>query len=496
MNANRLVFGLLLAASAAGCADLEVTNPNQRTTDTFWSDRNDAIQGVNAAYNGLQLRGTYQRWLPFAYDTRSDIGLSRSPWPELSQFNKFTLGGYDFEVNLEIYGHHYQAIFRANQVIANVPGIQMEEGLRNRIVGEAKFIRGLAYYNLAILYGSVPLITEPSQADLRPASASNAELWAQIEKDFGDARGVLPASYTGADVGRATRGAATAMLGKAHLQQREWALASQMFAEVVASNRYQLVPSYGDNFTVGGDNNAESIFEVQFGGPAQLAAGTVGQNVARMTGPCDFPGSGFCDAQPTSWLASQYSERTVAGATDPRKDATLFYNRPGRDLYGASFAERYPNGNRGIPLDSLFYWKKYTEYYLQAQDWDDEINIKVVRLGGLLLLHAEALVEQNRTAEAAGFVNQVRARAGLAPLPAGLGQAEMRQRVATEQVRELAYEMERWKYLARHNLLGSAETASHDPTEFRFFVAGKSELLPIPTSETSRNPNVRQNPGY
>jgi len=75
-------------------------------------------------------------------------------------------------------------------------------------------------------------------------------------------------------------------------------------------------------------------------------------------------------------------------------------------------------------------------------------------------------------------------------------EADMRQRVATEQVRELAYEMERWKYLARHNLLGSAETASHDPTEFRFFVPGKSELLPIPTSETARNPNVRQNPGY
>lgn len=495
MKKHLLVPSLLLAAAAAGCTDLDVTNPNQQTTDTFWQREVDAVQGVNATYNGLQLRGTFQRWLAFAFDTRSDLGQSRSPWPELSQFNKFTLGSYDFEVNTEIYGHHYQTIYRANQVIAYTPAITMDAALKARLIGEAKFIRGLMYFNLAVLYGSVPLVLEPSTADQRTPSAANAAVWAQVEKDFSEARAVLPASYGGVDLGRATQGAATAMLGKALLQQRKWNDAALMFAQVIGSGRYQLVADFGNNFRVEGDNNAESIFEVQFGGPAQLPSGTVGHNIPRLIGPCNV---GFCDAQPTAWYVAQFDkERTVAGAVDPRKDATIFYNKPGgMDVFGEPFATRYREGRFGLPADSTFFWKKYTEHYLREQDWDAAINIKVARLGGILLLHAEALTEAGRPGDALPFLNQVRARAGLAPVAGGLSQADMRARIANEQVLELGLEMERYLYLARHNLLGSAEVRSHDPDEFRFFVANKSELLPIPTTEIAQNPNVKQNPGY
>jgi starch-binding outer membrane protein, SusD/RagB family len=482
---------LLLGAWSAGCADLEVTDPNQRTTDTFWKAREDALAGINATYRGLQENGTYGRWLAFAYDIRSDVGFSRSPWGDLANFTKSVLGSYDFEVTREIWQHHYRAIFRANQVIANVPAISSDQALMNRIVGEAKFIRALLYYNLVNLYGGVPLVLDPPEPQDRPTQGTVEEVWAQIEKDLTEARGVLPESYSGGDIGRATKGAATALLAKAHLQQREWTQAAQFFAEVAASPQYRLLPNYGDNFIASNDNNAESIFEVQFGGPSVLSAGARGQNILKMIGPC---GVGFCDGEPTQWFFDQFQqERTVNGQADPRLDATLFYNKPGgMDVYGEPFARRYANR-----LNDRFF-KKLGEHYKTFQDWDNEINIKVIRLGGALLLYAEALNELGRTTEATAQVNRVRARANLAPLPAGLSQAQLRERIEHEQILELGLEQERFLYLKRQGWLTDtnriAELKAHDP-DFGFFAPHRA-LLPIPQTEVDLNPNVKQNPGW
>ncbi|HEX5870047.1 MAG TPA: RagB/SusD family nutrient uptake outer membrane protein [Longimicrobium sp.] len=487
---NRLVPALLAASLLAGCADLTVADPNQRTADTFWQTEQDAVLGINATYRALQENGTYGRWLQFAYDMRSDIGFSRSPWGDLANFTKSVLGGYDFEVNREIWQHHYQAIFRANQVIAYVPAIQMNTATRDRIVGEAQFIRALMYYNLVNLYGEVPLVTDPPLPTDRPAEGTLDELWALIESDLTAARAVLPASYTGADAGRATRGAATGLLGRAHLQQREWGPASQMFGQVIAGP-YTLLGSYGDNFIQSQDNNPETVFEVQFGGPEVLAAGSRGQNIIKMMGPCNV---GFCDGEPTAWyfgvLAAQ---QTVGGQPDPRLDATLFYNRPGgMDVYGTSFAARY-----GDRLGDRF-WKKYGEHYKTEQDWDNPINVKVMRLGGILLLHAEALNEATGPAAAKPFVDHVRARAGMAPVSGTLTQAQMREAIEMEQVRELGLENERFLYLKRHGWLTDPARINilktHDP-DFNVFEPHRA-LLPIPSTETNLNPNVDQNPGW
>ncbi|HEX6374053.1 MAG TPA: RagB/SusD family nutrient uptake outer membrane protein [Longimicrobium sp.] len=490
MKRNRLVPALLAALLLAGCADLTVSDPNQRTADTFWQTEQDALLGINATYRALQENGTYGRWLQFAYDLRSDVGFSRSPWGDLANFTKSVLGGYDFEVNREIWQHHYQAIFRANQVIAYVPEIEMSTATRDRIVGEAQFIRALMYYNLVNLYGEVPLITTPPVPTDRPEEGSLEELWALIEGDLTAARAVLPASYTGADAGRATRGAATGLLGRAHLQQREWATASQMFAQVIAGP-YTLLANYGDNFVQSQDNNPETVFEVQFGGPEVLAAGSRGQNIIKMMGPCNV---GFCDGEPTAWYFGVLTaQTTVGGQPDPRLDATLFYNRAGgMDVYGTPFAARY-----GDRLGDRF-WKKYGEWYKTDQDWDNPINVKVMRLGGILLLHAEALNEATGPAAARPFVDQVRARAGLAPVSATLSQAQMREAIEMEELRELGLENERFLYLKRHGWLTDPARINvlktHDP-DFNVFEPHRA-LLPIPSTETNLNPNVTQNPGW
>ncbi|MGI9181099.1 MAG: RagB/SusD family nutrient uptake outer membrane protein [Longimicrobiaceae bacterium] len=485
---NSILPPLLLAALLAGCADLEITNPNQQTAETFWRTQQDAILGVNAAYRGLQENGSFGRWLQFAYDMRSDIGYSRSPWGDLANFTKTVFTSYDFEVNREIWIHHYQTIFRANQVIENVPGIQMDQAMRDRIVAEAKFIRALMYFNLVNLYGNVPLILTAPQPTDRPAQVAADQVWAQIEQDLQEARTALPPSYTGDNVGRATRGAANALLGRAHLQQREWNDAVQAFSLVTG---YELLPNFRDNFTENGDNNQESIFEVQFGGPEVLAAGSRGQNIIKLIGPCAPGGPAFCDGDVRPWYFDEFMrERTTSGGADQRLDATIFwrgraYDRPYEDYFGARDEGRK-------------FWIKYGEFYANTQDWDNPINVKVMRLGGILLLHAEALNEAGRTAEAVAPVNRVRARAGLAPLGGGMTQEQMRAEIEHQQLLELGFENERWLYLRRHGWLTDAARIAvlrqRDPDFANF--APHQALLPIPSTETNLNPNLQQNPGW
>src|SRR5204862_6376986 len=121
-----------------------------------------------------------------------------------------------------------------------LPAIPMDSTLRDRIVGEPNYILSLLYYDLVNLYGNVPQITTPPQPTDRPATVGPPVLWAQIEQDLTDARAALPRSYSGADVGRATWGAATALLGKAEMQQGKWSAAAATLQEVIASGLYDL----------------------------------------------------------------------------------------------------------------------------------------------------------------------------------------------------------------------------------------------------------------
>lgn len=271
-----------------------------------------------------------------------------------------------------------------------------------------------------------------------------------------------------------------------------------MLAPLISSGRYSLLPNYGDNFVAAGNNNAESVFEVQFGSRATLSQGVRGLNMGKFFGPCG--GQSFCDGLPTTWFFEQFfQDSTVTGGVDPRLDATIFYNHPGALVYGQEFADVYADRlNDPARTDSVIFWKKYNAYYNPIQDFDEPINFKVLRYADVLLMQAEALNEQGQTDAAYPFINQVRARAMLKPLPAGLNQDQMRQRILHERLLELGLEQQRWLDLQRQNLL-TAEylpvLQEHD-AEFNLFTVGKGELLPIPTPEVNLNPNVEQNPGW
>lgn len=491
MNFKTAATLLLLAAPLGGCADLTQTNPNQQTTDTFWKTAEDALRGTNAIYQAIALTGGYGRWTHFAFVSRSDEGLSNSPAVRLSNYSKFTFDTYDYQANAVLWDDHYHAIYRANQLIQYIPAIEMDEGLKARLLGEAKFIRALMYFNLVTLYGNVPMVLEVTGPNDRPAQVSAAETWAQIEKDLEDARAALPVSYPPSDQGRATRGAATALLAQSYMQQRRWADAAGMWKEVIDSPAgYGLISSYSDLFDDKDEQNKEVVFAIQFTDETRKSTGARGFELSRMMGA---RGVGFADGQPTSWFFDQFFlEKTADGELDPRLDATIFWNKPGgMDVYGKSFVKRY-----GAKSKELF-WKKYTEYWKTNQLWENPINFSIFRYAGVLLEYAEALNEMGRPAEAYAYIDPVRARVGLVPLSVakpGLSQAAMRTQIEHEQLLELGYESNRWLYLVRHDLLGP-ELAAHDP-EFRFFEPGKSGLLPIPQSEVDMNPNVKQNPGW
>ena len=159
-----------------------------------WQDQQDAISALNAAYGGTQANGVFGRWMHFASDARTDVGTSRSPWTDLQNWTRTVLVSSNFEGNEAAWREHYHAIFRANQVIANVPQIDMDAAVKSRIVAEATFLRSLMYYNLSILFGNVPILTGLLNAGEFPATQPQAAVLAQVETDALAAAADLPVS--------------------------------------------------------------------------------------------------------------------------------------------------------------------------------------------------------------------------------------------------------------------------------------------------------------
>ncbi|MDU0370307.1 RagB/SusD family nutrient uptake outer membrane protein [Hymenobacter endophyticus] len=503
----------LLLTTACDKDFLDQVNPNQPTTESFWKTESDAVKGINACYSGLQQLGTYRRWLHFAYDLRSDDSFSQSPWGELADFTRFTQANYDFEVSQNLWRDHYRAIWRTNQVLANVPAIQMNETLKKRVLAEAKFLRALYYFNLVTLYGNVPLALTPSDPNALPAQAtSEGQVWEQIVKDLLDAKPDLDVSYGGGnDTGRATRGAATTLLGKAYMQQRLWTQASAQFAEVISSNRYRLTANFTDNFRHTTENNSESIFEVQFsdaklgGNDGDDATSSEGGQRSQFWG---VPGAGFVDGEVRPWVVNEFlREPTATGARDPRLASTVFYNRrqftsslpvDGDTLvYGNGFLRRFRGNARDL---SRVYWRKYqTDYFRTFENFDSPINHRVMRYADVLLLQAEALNEQGVTSDAIPLINQVRSRSGLAPLTAGSFTREtLRAQLMHERVTELTgeglrfFDLKRWGLL--DNQAGIDQLKARD-TDFNTFRLDRSRLLPIPQTEIDLA-RYQQNPGW
>lgn len=494
--------------------DLEIPNPNRIDESNYWTTSQHAVEGINALYGNFYRNGSpYSRWLPFYMDVRSDDGYSTSPWNELRSVGGLNITQYSFEVNYDTWWHHWRGVFRANQVLANVPAIEMDEALKSRIVGEAKFLRAVYYYHLVTIWGNIPLILQPSNPADKPSQVPQEQVWAQIEKDLTEAAAALPEAYSGEEVGRATKGAAYGYLGRAHLMQKEWQQAADALAWLVTgpgATRYSLVTNYRDNFQHTTENNAESVFEVQFKQRAENSGedgpmSNVGTSRAPFFGP---PGHGFNDANMHRWVLNEFhQEKTTTGERDPRLAATALYDSTDvrgpefTQVYGGSFVSKNYDAN----ISNRVWYRKYLDDYFRINEFEifnSPINFRALRYADVLLMYAEALNNLGQTGNAYQYVDRVRQRAGLRPLSVarpGLSQAQFQQQLEHERITELTGESVRWNDLARWGYFDDAAKLAllkaRDP-EFNNFVIGRNKYMPIPQSELDINPNLVQNPGW
>jgi len=391
--------------------------------------------------------------------------------------------------------HSYQGIYAANQVIENTPKIDADEQTKQIIVGEAKFIRAFFYFYLLNDFGHIPLITKTpkSEKEFYTPQAEPEAVWAQIEQDLQDAKAVLPDQWPGEWLGRATKGAATAFLGKVYLFQKKWSLAEQEFRDVMNMG-YGLVDDFESLFTGENEWSEESIFEINFtmddqGGRNERNSLPVMLSYWKMDHPNQFLKNLYMQDTTTT---GEYTQRVYGSIVfnDPKSYIWYFGSGTFADYYGAD--------------DPNAYWKKYC--YYPGQDANNGysvthsgINFIVIRYADVLLMLAEALNELGNTSEAVELVNQVRARAGAVPIPATMSQDELREHIRhVERPLELAGECVRWFDLLRWYGDGDLQSIlrQHGREGWENFQNGVDIYYPIPFDELSANPYIVQNPGY
>lgn len=506
---KKILLIILAIQFIVGCdTDLDIENPNAITSDSFWNNEEDAVEGVNAIYSTLH-RGAISRWMLFYYIIRSDEGKSTSPATDIvNNMDQFIVSNYNYGNAYGIWNDLYVGVFRANQVIANVPDIEMDEDLQDRVIGEAKFMRAMFYYHLVSLWGNVPIMLEPSTPEDKPETSPMADVWAQIEADLMDAVTALPDVYDDpANLGRATSGAARTLLAKAYMQQGKYDEALEPLEWMVegeGSSIYDLTDNYRDNFMITTENNVESVFEWQFAiNPTEFTDNDIqtsnhnyGTSIAQFFGPS---GIGWSDGEANRWVTREFlNEQTEGGDRDPRLEASFLYDSTdvrGPDfsmIYGQTFTQRF-----GTENNRVWFRKFQNDHWKNEEGYRSPNNWRYLRYADVLLMYAECLNEEGQTSEAYEYVDRVRERVGLAPLSEakpGLNQSEFLEQLKHERLLELSGEGHRWNDLARWGDLGPS-LAPRDPG-FSNFEVGKHELLPIPTQEIDINPNLSQNEAW
>jgi hypothetical protein len=468
----------LLICTQMSCNLLDQQLESSFTPDNFYKNADDAKAAVSAAYDQLRGQNMYDQAMWVLQDQATDDaewGGGRSTANQAkNDVDKysFTPATSTFQ---SVWSAAYSGINKANAVLAHVPGISMDTVLRSQYLAEAKFLRGFYYFTLVRFFGGVPLILQETTSldNLEVARATADEVYQQVIKDFSEAAAVLPVSYTGANVGRATKGAAIAFLGKVYLTREDWPNAAAKCKEVMDLGVYDIWDKFEDAFLIGNKNGKEAVFEVQALGGG-LGEGSFMQGYMRPNFDKVNGIAGFGDDPVTKNLYDAYR------ATDKRRDVTI-------RLYSATTT---PPAPASIAFPAYVY--KYRDPAATANG-EGSNNFPVIRYADVLLMYAEALNEQAAgNAEAFNAVNRLRRRAGIPELEQTLGQAQFRDSLLLERRLELAFEGHRWYDLVRTKRLISAMKAQNPS----IVVSERHYLYPIPQTEIDVNTKLEQNDDY
>ncbi|PJJ52961.1 RagB/SusD family nutrient uptake outer membrane protein [Hymenobacter chitinivorans] len=479
-----LSLGLL---TSCGEKFLEETPTDQVTDANFYKTTTDAIQATNAIYSELGKAGQYNSALWGIGDIGSDLsttgGGGGGDGLEQQQLDNFNIPTTN-TLTTRLWGSCYVGIGRANIVLEKVPGMSIDPAVQTRSLGEAEFLRAKYYFDLVRAFGDVPLLTKPPKttAEVNIARTPASQVYAQIEADLKDAITKLPASYSGDDIGRATKWSAAALLAKVYLTEGKLPDAATQARSVISSSGKSLWDNYGDNFKVANENGKESMFEVQYiAGRNQWTQDGLGWSGNEFMGPRGqgiVPQGGYGFNIPEPDFVAGYE------AGDTRRAVTIWM--PG-DKYpdGRVQPNELPGSPNGYGVKKWFIGKVNTNI------WDSELNIPVMRLAEVYLILAEAV---GPTPEGLEAINKVRRRAFANAaghdIAAGISADDFKRAVWKERKYELAFEMDRWFDMKRTGeLLTSPQLKAKGVKPYNV-------LLPIPQSERDVNPGLSQNQGY
>ncbi|SNY94858.1 RagB/SusD family nutrient uptake outer membrane protein [Flagellimonas pacifica] len=514
MKINKLLLLIISILTLTGCSDqLDLQPLDRLTVDTFYNTRSDFDGAIFASYSSIQdfwgtstetlsERGEFWKITTMITDDLSANNLSNVD-QAARDADALIVRAAD-KPYASIYTQIYEGIYRANLVLANLDGENELTAEDKTVLGaEAKFLRAWFHFQALKLFGTPPLameiITDINSQAL--PNSTQADLYTAILADLGEAASGLPVSWDSGNTGRATSWAARSVMGKVKVFQEDWAGAITDLGNVVDSGPYSLMPNYSDNFSFLSENNSESIFEIQFGGPFS------DDNIWVFD---DTHSEDFKASQGTG-RAYYWEARVGLGAPGRRG---LGWYVPTQDLIDAyepgdsrlavtviQEGEMYYAVNGGATVEAPFdaAWsdtgatpaKYFGQENANPSNYSPNLgatfnNERWFRFAELKLLYAEALIRGSGDQTVAEQqINDIRNRAGLPDLAPG---SDLLAAMMQEKRVELAMEPHRWFDIVRWDIGAAVFGGDWDP---------KLEVFPFPLSEIDRsNGLLNQNSGY
>ena len=495
---------LLTPASSCKKHFLDLQDPNNIIADEFFKTSQEVEQAVNTLYGAAN--GTREN---FIQNTRADDSrFIADRFASLSVYNYYN-NTPQTGITDPLWDNLYTMVYRANLVLANIDKVDWtdNENKKKILEGEAYFFRGFAYFNLAYMFGLVPIVIKPAETEeeKNPAKAASiGAVYDQAIADLQQAKANLPAEQE--DQGRITKGAATGFLGKTYLyragylnEDANYALAANEFKEVIDMDIYHLLENYADNFTVVHENNEESLFEIEYLFNAAIETPTQNRPSHSVPGIASE-----IYTRPSDWLMTEMAmEKTVDNKFDQRYLETVYFSG-GLPLFGVPYDDMgegifCENGQGqgsgdGTPTPSG-YWRKYLPVNRSCfiADGQDDNNERVMRYADILLMYAEAIVKSGGSlSEAQDAVSEIRERAKL-PVRTFNTSDDMMKEIMHQRVMEFSYENMRYFDMIRWGIVQQAYTEHGFPEQAANYDPVKDKYFPIPVSEINNNKNIDQN---
>ncbi|GAB4051465.1 RagB/SusD family nutrient uptake outer membrane protein [Spirosoma litoris] len=476
---KKLLALLFLTATLTSCQDFLNLKPAYQISDqSFYQNQNDfetALVGVYSTFRGLYSSSNIIYLAELTTDN-TEIQWS-SPSADEMQLDQNGVTATN-AFTRAVWSTCLYTISQSSNILNRIDAVNFDQTAKNRIKGEAQFLRAFSYFYLVRLFGNVPIAT---QTFTSPAQVSAADLtlkpkeeaYKLILSDLTSAESLLPAALV-TDKTRASQMTVKALLGKVYLTQQNYDLAATKLKEVIDSKQYSLVADYKTLSTNGNTNLAETILEVDY-----LSGQTLGNNYSSLFTPAItsmaiFPNNsqGAGRIVPTLDLTKAYEADDVRKAISVNDSVTLIGGKQSYSRYGLKFVD-----------------------FKAVDPNDGSISFTILRFADVLLMYAEVLNEQGKTTDALPYINQVRQRAKL-PVLAGLTQSSLRLALEQERRVELLYEGHRWFDLVRTGRAQTVLNAHYASQKLSFSVQDFELVFPIPQAEIDLNPALKQNPGY